>query len=218
MQHWILIGAVSLFTAAGWGQTVKDGKLHAAAAKDDATAIRSLLSQGAVIDAADSQGRTALLVATQGNKVQAAKALIDAGANVNGKDEIQNSPYLLAGAQGYLEILRMTLSHGADLASTNRYGGTALIPACERGHVETVRTLIAAGVKVDHVNKLGWTGLLEAVILGDGGPRHQQIVELLVKAGANVNLADRDGVTPLRHARRRGFAQIEKTLAAAGAR
>jgi ankyrin repeat protein len=112
----------------------------------------------------------------------------------------------------------MTLSHGADLESTNRYGGTALIPASERGHVETVRTLIEAGVDVDHVNKLGWTALLEAIILGDGGKHHQQIVDLLVKARANVNLADCDGVTPLQHARSRGFKEIERLLLAAGAR
>jgi ankyrin repeat protein len=111
----------------------------------------------------------------------------------------------------------MTLEHGADLKSTNRYGGTALIPASERGHVETVRTLIEAGVDVDHVNNLGWTALLEAIILGNGGRQHTQIVQLLVKAGAKVNLADRDGVTPLRHARNCGFSEIEKILVAAGA-
>ena len=112
----------------------------------------------------------------------------------------------------------MTLAHGADLGSTNRYGGTALIPAAERGHVETVRTLIEAGVDVDHVNKLGWTALLEAIILGDGGARHQEIVELLLAAGADVDLADTEGVTPLRHAQDRGYDEIAATLVAAGAR
>ncbi|MDI9787105.1 ankyrin repeat domain-containing protein, partial [Pseudomonas aeruginosa] len=71
---------------------------------------------------------------------------------------------------------------GADLKSTNRYGGTALIPACERGHVEVVKTLLQAGVDPNHVNKLGWTGLLEAILLSDGGPRHQEIVRLLIDA------------------------------------
>ncbi|HET7635245.1 MAG TPA: ankyrin repeat domain-containing protein, partial [Burkholderiales bacterium] len=70
---------------------------------------------------------------------------------------------------------------------------------------------------VDHVNDLGWTALLEAIILGDGGWRHQQIVDLLIKAGANVNLADRQGVTPLRHARNQGYTQIERMLVAVGA-
>jgi len=198
------------------GQEMKATPLHAAALRDDAGAIGTLLTQGAKIDARDQGGRTALLVATRGNAIAAAKALIEAGADVNAKDNIQDSPYLEAGALGHLEILKMALRHGADLKSTNRYGGTALIPASERGYVETVRTLIGAGVAVDHVNKLGWTALLEAIILGNGGEAHQRIVQLLVDAKANVNLADRQNVTPLQHARARGFTRIEQILRAAG--
>jgi len=200
----------------GVARTMNTTTLHAAAASDDVAAIGALLASGAPIDARDERGRTALLVATHANRVRAARALIDAGADVNAKDDIHDSAYLYAGASGHLDILEMTLRHGADLKSTNRYGGTALIPAAERGHVETVRTLIDAGVDIDHVNNLGWTALLEAVILGDGGPHHVQIVEMLVKAGARVNLADRDGVTPLRHARTRRFTAIEDILVRAG--
>lgn len=200
------------------GQNMNDTRLHAAAATDDVATIKTLLAQGANIEARDSSGSTALLVATHENKISAAKALIAAGADVNAKDSIHDSPYLYAGARGHLEILKMTLDHGADLKSTNRYGGTALIPAAERGHVETVQTLIEAGVNVDHINNLGWTALLEAIILGNGGERHQQIVRLLVDAKADVNLADRDGVTPFQHARSRGYSRIMQVLTAAGAR
>ena len=112
----------------------------------------------------------------------------------------------------------MTLAAGADLKSTNRYGGTALIPAAHHGHPEAVKILLATAIDKDHVNKLGWTALLEAVILGDGGPTHTEIVRLLVEAGANVNLADREGVTPLQHARRRGFREMVRILEARGAR
>lgn len=196
-------------------ETVIKSDLHAAAADDDPAAIRELLSKGADIEARDERGRTALLVATHGNKVDAAKGLIDAGADVNAKDDIHDSPYLYAGARGHIEILEMTLEHGADLASINRYGGTALIPAAERGHVEAVRRLIDAGINVDHVNNLGWTALLEAIILGDGGEPHQRIVKLLVDAGADVDLGDSDGVLPLQHARSHGYREIEMLLVAA---
>lgn len=222
LRRSIVVGAVSL--ALAWasrpvsGLAMDETSLHAAAARGDVSGIDKLLSEGASIDARDHTGATALLVATHGNQIAAAKALIHAGADVNAKDNINDSPYLYAGARGHLQILKMTLSHGADLKSTNRYGGTALIPAAERGHVETVRTLIEAGVDVDHVNRLDWTALLEAIILGNGGERHQQIVDLLVKAGANVNLADGKGETPLQHARSRGYAAIEEILVAAGAR
>jgi ankyrin repeat protein len=96
----------------------------------------------------------------------------------------EDSAFLLAGARGRTKIVRLALAAGADLKSTNRYGGTALIPACHYGHVETVRLLLGTKIAVDHVNKLGWTALLEAVILGDGGPRHTEIVRLLLAHGA----------------------------------
>ncbi|MGB6242807.1 MAG: ankyrin repeat domain-containing protein [Castellaniella sp.] len=189
--------------------------LHAAAMQDDAAAIKTLLAQGAALEARDASGATPLLVAAKANRVLAAQALLDAGADVNAKDHIQDSAYLYAGARGHLEILKMTLTHGADLKSLNRYGGTALIPAAERGHVETVRVLIQAGVAVDHVNNLGWTALLEAIILSNGGEPHQRIVDLLLQAGADPNLADGQGVTPLQHARARGYRDIEASLLAA---
>lgn len=213
----LAMGIMTYATLAS-GQSPEETDLFRAAANDDVVAIRKLLSKGASVDAKDRDGRTAMLIATHGNKVDAAKALIEAGADVNAKDRISDSPYLYAGARGHLEILKMTLAHGADLKSTNRYGGTALIPAAERGHVETVRTLINAGVDVDHVNDLGWTALLEAIILGKGGETHRQIVDLLVKAKADVNLADGEGVSPLQHARRRGYKEIADTLVTAGAR
>lgn len=172
---------------------------------------------GAASEPQDAQGNTPLLRAVVHNDVASARQLIDAGADVNAKNAIQDSPYLLAGAEGRLEILELTLAHGADLRSTNRYGGTALIPACERGHVEVVKRLLAAGVDPDHINNLGWTGLLEAILLSDGGPRHQAIVKLLIDGGADVNLADRDGVSPLQHARERGQQAIVALLLAAGA-
>jgi ankyrin repeat protein len=222
LRRSILKGAASLMLTAvpfvAAGKAMSTTPLHQAAGKNDVAVIKKLLAEGTKIDARDADGATALLVATHDNRFDAAKALIEAGADVNAKDRIDDSPYLYAGARGHLDILKLTLSHGADLKSTNRYGGTALIPASERGHVETVRTLIEAGVDVDHVNSLHWTALLEAIILGDGGERHQKIVDLLVKAGADVNLADGDGVTPLRHARARNFSEIEATLKAAGAR
>jgi ankyrin repeat protein len=203
--------------AVGQSTSGKD-LLNAVIDKDvDAAQIQALLSRGADIDARDEAGRTALLIATHGNRIEVARVLIEAGADVNAKDRINDSPYLYAGARGHLEILTMTLARGVDLRSTNRYGGTALIPASERGHVDTVRTLIEAGVNVDHVNNLGWTALLEAIILGDGAERHQRIVGLLVKTDADINLADRDGVKPLQHARIRGYREIEAILVAAGA-
>ena len=192
--------------------------LIVAAEAGDTASIKRLLQDGVRVDARDERGRTALLAATHVNKIEAARALITAGADVNAKDAIEDSPYLYAGAEGRNEILKMTLAAGADLKSLNRYGGTALIPAAHHGHPETVAILLATRIDKDHINKLGWTALLEAIILGDGGRIHTRIVKLLVDAGANVNLADKDGVTPLAHARAHGYREMVGILEAAGAR
>ncbi|SDZ66811.1 ankyrin repeat domain-containing protein [Pseudomonas sp. NFIX28] len=189
-------------------EAVRDGQLPK---------VQALISQGANLNVRDSDGSSPLLLATAANQVEIARALIEAGADVNQKNLIHDSPYLLAGASGRNAILQLTLAHGADLKSTNRYGGTALIPACERGHVDTVRLLIKAGVDLDHVNRLGWTCLMEAIVLADGGPAHQQIVAQLIAAGANLNLPDNEGLSPLQQAEKRGQHAIVKLLRDAGA-
>ena len=60
-----------------------------------------------------------------------------------------------------------------------------MIPASERGHVGYVRRVVRTGIDVNHVNDLGWTAMLEAVILGDGSRPYQQIVRILLDAGAD---------------------------------
>jgi ankyrin repeat protein len=195
-----------------------DVRLHAAAASGDLAAVRAAIAAGADLDRRDADGRTALLVATRARQTDVVRVLLEAEADVDLRDDQLDNPFLYAGAEGLLDILRLANEAGADPALTNRYGGVALIPAAERGHVEVVRYLLdETDVDVDHVNDLGWTALLEAILLSDGGPRHQAIVSLLIEAGADVDLADGDGVRPLAHARSRGQTEIAEILEAAGA-
>jgi ankyrin repeat protein len=56
------------------------------------------------------------------------------------------------------------------------------------------------------------------VLLGDGGARHVEIVKLLLARGADPNLADRAGVTPLQHARQRGYTAMAQVIEEAGGR
>lgn len=192
-------------------------QLIAAAGEGDTVRVRELIHEGAPLDAQDGRGRTAVMAATYGNHAATVQVLTEAGADVNIRDAMLNNPFLYAGAEGYEEILRLAYAAGADPKITNRFGGTALIPACERGHVEVVRYLLTeTKVDVNHVNNLGWTGLLEAIVLSDGGARHQEIVKLLIEHGADVNIADKEGVTPFAHAKRRGFREIQALLEAAG--
>jgi ankyrin repeat protein len=93
-----------------------------------------------------------------------------------------------------------------------------LIRAAERGHARIVTRLLRAGIDRDHVNRLGWTALHEAIVLGDGGPRHVATVRALVRGRVDVDLPDGRGVRPLALARDRGHAEIARILRDAGAR
>ena len=73
-------------------------------------------------------------------------------------------------------------------------------------------------ISVQYVDNLGWTAVIESIVLGDGGPRHVATLRALIEAGANVNLADRNGITPLALARGRGFREMVVMLERAGAR
>lgn len=180
-------------------------------------AVAKLLADGADIDATDERGRTSAMIAVHTDQLELFQLLIGQGANINIRDHRQDNPLLYAGAEGKLDFVKAAVAAGADTTVTNRFGGTALIPAADRGHVEIVRELLATSdVDVNHVNDLGWTALLEAVILGDGGPRHQEIVDLLIGNGADVNLADDEGVTPLQHAKSRGYQEMIDALTKAG--
>ena len=219
--RWLVVFA-AMVLAMGNGvsaqQTEATARLFAAAAIGDAAAVQAALAQGADVNSRDGSGQTPLLIAVRDDRMAAFNALLAAGADINAQASNKDTPWLLAGALGRTEMLRAMIPRGPDYSIRNRYGGNALIPACERAHVDTVKLLLTTPIKVDHVNNLGWTCLLEIVILGDGGPRHQEVARMVLDAGANPNLADKDGVTPLAHARAKGQKAIAEMIAAKGGR
>ena len=193
--------------------------LVAAAGRGDAEAVRRLLERGADVEARDGTGRTPLVAAAYGNHLGAARVLVEAGADANAKDDTVQSAYLISTSEvgDDPRLLELTLQNGADVKSLDSYDGTGLIRAAERGYPKIVGRLLRTDIDVDHVNNLGWTALLEAIILGDGGPSHTEVVRLLVQRGdADPNLPDGEGVTPLRHARQNGYTRIERILEEAG--
>lgn len=187
--------------------------LLTATEQGDKNLITKLLVDGVDINAVDKKGRTSAMIAVHTNQLELFKFLLEKGADINIRDERLDNPLLYAGAEGMLDFVKVAIAAGADTSIVNRYGGTALIPAADRGHVAIVEELLnTSDVHVDHVNNLGWTALLEAIILGDGGKEHQAIVQLLINHGADINLADSDGVSPLQHAKNKGYKEMIEML------
>jgi ankyrin repeat protein len=145
------------------------------------------------------------------------KWLISKGADIDYFDATKNiidqTPFLYAGAYGLDDILDVLIPLNPDVNIKNGYGGNALIPACEKGHLSTVRKLLEeTKVDVNLVNRPGWTALMETVIGGDGGKTQQKIVTLLLQHGADKNIADKDGVTPMEHAKKMEYMEIVEVL------
>lgn len=193
--------------------------LHKAAARGDVEIIERRVRRGDPVNGTDRLQRTPLHVAIFQKQYAAARTLLRLKADPNRLEFGRYDIITIAAVANDLEGLDIAIEGGGNpRAITSIYGGTALIAAAHLGHVEVVQRLIATGAPLDHVNNLGWTALMESILLGDGGSNHTATLQALVSAGANVNIADRSGVTPLQHARNRGFAAMVKILESAGAR
>jgi len=193
--------------------------LHAAAAAGDVPEISRLIAAGADREARDGNGRTPLHVAAFARQYDAARALMRRGSNPNALDAQRYDIVTIAAVADDLPMLQIAVQEGASARNiTSPYDGTALIAAAHLGHDEVVKMLIKAGAPLDHVNNLGWTALIESIVLGDGGSRHTETLSALVAAGANPNLADRQGATPLALARARGYPSMVQILERAGGR
>ncbi len=191
---------------------VAEDRLLAAATEGDADGVAVALRNGADIEVRDGNERTALLLAVTTDRVPVARLLVALGADPDALDDRHDTPWLVTGVTGSVAMLEALLPADPDLTIRNRFGGISVIPASERGHVDYVRRVVQTDIDVNHVNDLGWTALLEAVILGDGSAPYQEIVGILLDAGADRTIADLNGVTALEHARSSGQTAVASML------
>jgi ankyrin repeat protein len=226
LRHLVAASAMLLGSATAQAQVAPSDTeiaaykyLHKAATVADIAAIRQAGKNRTQLNARDSYGRTPLMVAAYAKRIDAATALIVAGADLDALDRDRYDVVTIASVANDVTMLKLVLASGAKAGQmTSPYDGTALIAAAHLGHVEVVRTLSAAGAPLDHVNNLNWTALIESIVLGDGGPNHIACLTALVDAGADVNIADGNGVTPLQLAQRHGYDEMVRILKVAGAK
>ena len=193
-----------------------DRRLLRSAVEGDADGVALAIRAGARLEARDSDRRTPLLHAVTHDRLAVARVLVALGADPDAVDAQHDTPWLVTGVTGSVAMAEILLPSHPDLTIRNRYGGVSVIPASERGHVDYVRRVVRTGIDVNHVNDLGWTALLEAVILGDGSRPYQRIVRILLEAGADPAIADRDGTTALEHAEAQGQDAVAHILRTVG--
>jgi uncharacterized protein len=194
------------------GPSDPDGALLAAATSGDADGAAVALRARADLEVRDQHRRTPLLLAVTDDRLDVARLLVGLGADPDALDDRHDTPWLVTGVTGSVEMLEILLPARPDLTIRNRFGGVSVIPASERGHVDYVRRVVRTGIDVNHVNDPGWTALLEAVVYGDGSAPYQEIVRILLAAGADPGIRDAQGRTALQHAEERGQREVAAIL------
>lgn len=193
-------------------QAASDIRLIEAVKDQNRKAFDSLLAEHVDVNSAQPDGATPLAWAVYLNQEETADRLIKAGAKVNAADEYGETPLTLACGIGNGTLIEKLLAAGADANAARWNGETALMIASRTGTAAGVKLLLAHGAKVDAVDsRKGQNALMWAAAEG-----HSDIVDLLIKSGADVKLTSVAGFTPLIFAAQKGDAHSVASLLAAG--
>ena len=135
-------------------------------------------------------GNTPLMIAAQGGRLELVKLLLAHGADVNASGEAGSTPLIEAICHSHSDIAMLLLEKGAKPNQRNLHGGTAIVFAANEGNVPLTSTLLDHGADIN--GGTSWTPLMDAAYNGQ-----EDIVVLLLKKGANVNLRRGNMMTPL---------------------
>jgi len=202
-----------LFFQSGMFCLAADLQLVEAVAKKDMEGARSLLRENPDVNAAQSDGATALHWAAHWDDLEIAEQLIQAEANVNAANDYGATPLSLACTNGSARMVERLLAAGANPNSTLPSGETALMRCARTGNAEAVRPLLARGADVNAKDpEKGQTALMWAV-----AQKHAAAAQALLEGGADVNARSNGGFTALLFAARVGDVASARVLLAAGA-
>ncbi len=203
-----LLVAQGIAVAAG-----PDLRVAQAARQRDAAAVRTLLAEGAPVNASPAGGVTALHWAAQRDDVDLTGLLIGAGADVNAADQYGVTPLALACTNGSPRLVTRLLDAGAEPDAAQATGEAPLMTCARSGVVAAVEPLLARGADVNGAERFhGQTALMWAAWEG-----HTDVVRTLLAHGAEVDARTTTGYTAMLLAAREADADTAETRLAAGA-
>ena len=182
-----------------------------AAEQRDQARVHALLKTGVDVNAAQSDGTTALHWAAYHDDAETAALLLRAGAKVNAVNRYGLPPLSVACSSGSGGVVKLLLAAGADANAAMAGGETVLMLAARSGNLEAVRALLARGARFDARERRGQTALMWAAAEG-----HAAVVRALIEAGADINATLDSGFTPFLFAVREGHLDVVREFLTAG--
>ena len=192
-----------------------DTLLHKAVNEGRTELISLLIDVGADVNAVNGNGQSGLYIASRFNRLAIVKKLVESGGDpkfVTVKKE--STAAHTAAFRGFTDVVRLLIDSEPNLLNqSNNRGFTPLHMAASKGHVQTVNLLLSyAGIELDTQSDTG-SAALHFAAKND----HLDIVKQLVSAGANINLTNNNGHTPLSWAQEQKIEPIASYLKIKGA-
>jgi ankyrin repeat protein len=167
----------------------------------------------------DLIGESAFVNAAGNGWAHVVQFLLSAGTDPNHRDRLGWLPLCKAAEAGHEEVLEILLAHGADVNGRNSDGKTALSCAATEGHLAIARTLLEhhADMTLEHRENNTEMGPGPTPLHAAARGFDPRMVELLLSNGANVNIPNYDGESPLFEAVEHGRLEATQILVAHGA-
>ena len=213
-HHLARIAGLVTALAIGFGGTLaaQEAMVADASERGAREAVRTLLHQGAEVNAPQPDGATALHWAAYWGDLDIAGDLLRAGADVSAINDYGLTSLVLAAENGSAEMVTALLQAGANPNGALPSGETVLMTAAWTGSVAVVEALLKAGAEIDAVQaSKGQTALMWAI-----SERHADVARFLIERGANVQARTKTGFTALRFAAREGDIATARLLLASG--
>ena len=160
--------------------------------------LRTLVELGANLNTPDNDRNTPLYMAAQRGSAEMVKTLTELGADLNTPNKYNgDTPVLVAARHGHIGVIQTLAEGGVDLNTPDRCGRNAVCFASQFSNMEVLSALLEGGVNVNTAtaNKQDGETALLLVAAREG---HVNVIRLLLKWRANIDLLSSRGLCPLR--------------------